>query len=70
VIGHIGELHPRWVNKEYGLPAAPVMFEIEAEPVQSAPSPVMPRCHITADHPGSRLGGAGRPAQCRPPGDP
>ncbi|MDB5805970.1 MAG: Phenylalanyl-tRNA synthetase beta chain 6 [Betaproteobacteria bacterium] len=32
VIGHIGELHPRWV-KEYGLPAAPVLFEIEAAPV-------------------------------------
>jgi phenylalanyl-tRNA synthetase beta chain len=38
VIGHIGELHPRWV-KEYGLPAAPVMFEIQAEPVQNRPQP-------------------------------
>jgi phenylalanyl-tRNA synthetase beta chain len=38
VIGHIGELHPRWV-KEYGLPQAPVLFEIEAEPVQKRPQP-------------------------------
>ena len=38
VIGHIGEMHPRWV-KEYGLPAAPVMFEIEAAPVQARPQP-------------------------------
>jgi phenylalanyl-tRNA synthetase beta chain len=38
VIGHIGELHPRWV-KEYGLPAAPVLFEIEAAPVQARPQP-------------------------------
>ena len=34
VIGHIGELHPRWV-KEYGLPAAPVLFEIETAPIQA-----------------------------------
>jgi len=39
VIGHIGELHPRWVNKDYGLPAAPVLFEIEAKPVQKRPQP-------------------------------
>jgi phenylalanyl-tRNA synthetase beta chain len=38
VIGHIGELHPRWV-REYDLPAAPVMFEIEAAPVQARPQP-------------------------------
>jgi phenylalanyl-tRNA synthetase beta chain len=38
VIGHIGELHPRWV-KEYGLPAAPVLFEIEVAPVQARPQP-------------------------------
>jgi phenylalanyl-tRNA synthetase beta chain len=38
VFGHIGELHPRWV-REYGLPAAPVMFEIEAAPVQARPQP-------------------------------
>ena len=38
VIGHIGELHPRWV-KEYGLPAAPVLFEIEAAAVQNRPQP-------------------------------
>jgi phenylalanyl-tRNA synthetase beta chain len=38
VIGHIGELHPRWV-KEYGLPAAPVLFEIEAAPVQARSRP-------------------------------
>jgi phenylalanyl-tRNA synthetase beta chain len=38
VIGHIGELHPRWV-KEYDLPAAPVLFEIEAAPIQVRPQP-------------------------------
>jgi phenylalanyl-tRNA synthetase beta chain len=28
VIGHIGELHPRW-RQSYGLPSAPVLFEVD-----------------------------------------
>lgn len=31
-IGWLGELHPKWVAK-YGLPAAPVLFEIDTEPL-------------------------------------
>ena len=31
-IGWLGELHPKWVAK-YGLPAAPVMFEIDTAPL-------------------------------------
>lgn len=30
VVGHIGQLHPRWVQT-YELPTAPVVFEIDAE---------------------------------------
>ncbi|MGV8893514.1 MAG: phenylalanine--tRNA ligase subunit beta [Burkholderiaceae bacterium] len=33
VIGYLGELHPRWQQK-YGLPLAPVVFEIDAETLQ------------------------------------
>ena len=36
VIGFIGELHPKWV-REYGLPSAPVLFEIETAPVVLLP---------------------------------
>lgn len=36
VIGHIGELHPKWV-REYGLPAAPVLFEVEVAAIVQLP---------------------------------
>ena len=36
VIGHIGELHPKWV-REYGLPAAPVLFEVEVAAIARLP---------------------------------
>jgi phenylalanyl-tRNA synthetase beta chain len=36
--GWIGELHPKWLSK-YGLPQAPVLFELEAEPLQSLSLP-------------------------------
>jgi len=37
-IGFIGELHPRWQQK-YGLALAPVVFEVEAEALQSRQVP-------------------------------
>jgi phenylalanyl-tRNA synthetase beta chain len=37
-IGWIGELHPKWQQK-YELPQAPVLFEVDAEPLQLAPLP-------------------------------
>jgi phenylalanyl-tRNA synthetase beta chain len=37
-VGWIGELHPRWQQK-YGLPQAPVVFELDAGPLQSVPVP-------------------------------
>jgi len=37
-VGWIGELHPRWQQK-YGLPQAPVVFELDAAPLQSVPIP-------------------------------
>ena len=36
LIGHIGELHPKWV-REYGLPAAPVLFEVEVAAIAQLP---------------------------------
>jgi len=36
--GWIGELHPKWLLK-YGLPQAPILFELEAEPLQQVPLP-------------------------------
>lgn len=33
IIGYLGELHPRWQQK-YGLPLAPVVFEVDAEALQ------------------------------------
>jgi phenylalanyl-tRNA synthetase beta chain len=36
--GWIGELHPKWQQK-YELPQAPVLFELDAEPVQDLPLP-------------------------------
>ena len=37
-VGWIGELHPRWQQK-YELPHAPILFELDAEPLQSVPLP-------------------------------
>jgi phenylalanyl-tRNA synthetase beta chain len=34
VIGFIGELHPRWLQK-YDLPLAPVLFEVDAEALRA-----------------------------------
>ena len=36
--GWLGELHPRWQQK-YELPCAPVVFEMDAEPLQCRPVP-------------------------------
>jgi len=36
--GWIGELHPRWQQK-YELPKAPVLFELDAEPLRTVPLP-------------------------------
>lgn len=38
VVGHVGELHPRW-RQRYELPHAPVVFEIDAEALQQRPVP-------------------------------
>lgn len=38
VIGHVGELHPRW-RQGYELAQAPVVFELELEPVLQRPVP-------------------------------
>jgi phenylalanyl-tRNA synthetase beta chain len=38
VIGFIGELHPRWMQK-YDLPQAPVVFEVDAIALQQRPVP-------------------------------
>ena len=38
VIGHVGELHPRW-RQAWGLPLAPVMFELDLEAVLQRPLP-------------------------------
>jgi phenylalanyl-tRNA synthetase beta chain len=37
-IGWVGELHPRWQQK-YELPLPPVLFELEAGPLQTVPLP-------------------------------
>jgi phenylalanyl-tRNA synthetase beta chain len=37
-VGSIGELHPKWQQK-YGLPQAPVLFELDAEPLTWLPLP-------------------------------
>jgi phenylalanyl-tRNA synthetase beta chain len=37
-VGAIGELHPKWQQK-YGLPQAPVLFEIDAAALESVPMP-------------------------------
>ncbi len=38
VIGHVGELHPRW-RQAYELPVAPVVFELALQPVLKRPVP-------------------------------
>jgi phenylalanyl-tRNA synthetase beta chain len=45
--GWIGELHPKWQQK-YGLPQAPVLFELDAEPLQRFP---LPRPAVPSDQP-------------------
>ncbi|MBK0393098.1 phenylalanine--tRNA ligase subunit beta [Ramlibacter algicola] len=37
-IGHVGELHPRW-RQAWDLPLAPVLFELDLEPVLAHPLP-------------------------------
>jgi phenylalanyl-tRNA synthetase beta chain len=39
VVGHVGELHPRWVQA-YGLTQAPQVFELELEALLQTPIPV------------------------------
>jgi phenylalanyl-tRNA synthetase beta chain len=46
-VGAIGELHPKWQQK-YGLPHAPVLFELDAEPLQTLP---LPRPEVPSDQP-------------------
>ncbi len=38
VIGHVGELHPKW-RQEYELPQAPVLFELDLDAVLDRPVP-------------------------------
>jgi phenylalanyl-tRNA synthetase beta chain len=38
VVGHVGELHPRW-RQAYELPLAPVVFELDADSVMDLPLP-------------------------------
>jgi len=38
VIGHVGELHPRW-RQAYELPSAPVLFELDLDTVLARPLP-------------------------------
>ena len=45
--GWVGELHPKWLLK-YGLPQPAVLFELEAEPLQSVP---LPRPAVPSDQP-------------------
>jgi phenylalanyl-tRNA synthetase beta chain len=37
-VGWIGELHPRWLQR-YELPQAPIVFELDAEPLLEVPLP-------------------------------
>ena len=46
-IGWIGELHPQWQQK-YELPQAPVLFELDAGPLQDVP---LPRPDVPSDQP-------------------
>ncbi|WP_140627586.1 phenylalanine--tRNA ligase subunit beta [Methylibium rhizosphaerae] len=38
VVGHVGELHPRW-RQAYELPLAPVVFELDADSAMDLPLP-------------------------------
>ena len=38
IVGHVGELHPRW-RQAYELPSAPVVFELELDAVLQRPVP-------------------------------
>ncbi|MCP5272456.1 MAG: phenylalanine--tRNA ligase subunit beta [Burkholderiaceae bacterium] len=38
LIGHVGELHPRW-RQAYDLPSAPVLFELDLDTVMARPLP-------------------------------
>ena len=40
VIGHVGELHPRW-RQSWGLPHAPVLFELDLQAVLQRPMPAL-----------------------------
>jgi phenylalanyl-tRNA synthetase beta chain len=46
-VGWIGELHPKWQQK-YALPQPPVLFEVDAEPVQAVP---LPSPRVPSDQP-------------------
>jgi phenylalanyl-tRNA synthetase beta chain len=46
VVGMIGELHPRWVQK-YELGTAPVVFELELPALLARLSRPMPRCRAS-----------------------
>ena len=39
VIGHVGEMHPKW-RQSYELPSAPILFELQLDAVLSRPLPV------------------------------
>jgi phenylalanyl-tRNA synthetase beta chain len=45
--GWVGELHPKWQQK-YELPQAPVLFELDAETLQTVP---LPRPTLPSDQP-------------------
>jgi phenylalanyl-tRNA synthetase beta chain len=46
-VGWVGELHPKWQQK-YELPQAPVLFEVDARPLQVVP---LPRPAVPSDQP-------------------
>lgn len=46
-VGWIGELHPKWQQK-YALPQPPVLFEVDAEPLQAVP---LPSPEVPSDQP-------------------
>jgi phenylalanyl-tRNA synthetase beta chain len=47
LVGWIGELHPMWQQK-YELPQAPVLFEVDVQPLQGVP---LPRPAVPSDQP-------------------
>jgi phenylalanyl-tRNA synthetase beta chain len=46
VIGHVGELHPKW-RQAYDLPQAPVLFELNCPPCRPAPCRSPSRCRAS-----------------------